>query len=125
MPQIEHVNFTVADPEATARWLAKVFGWRVRWHGPAINGGETYHIGDDHCYVAAYAPPDQSAPAVDSYHIHGGLNHVGVLVDDLDATEAKVKAAGFVPKNHASYDPGRRFYFDDNDGIEWEVVSYA
>ncbi len=27
--------------------------------------------------------------------------------------------------SHADYEPGRRFYFHDEDGIEFEVVSYA
>ena len=26
--------------------------------------------------------------------------------------------------NHGDYEPGRRFYFFDWDGIEFEVVSY-
>ena len=46
-------------------------------------------------------------------------------VDDLDATEARVVAAGLTPFNHGDYAPGRRFYFFDPDGIEYEVVSYA
>jgi len=53
------------------------------------------------------------------------LNHIGVQVDDLDATEARVIAAGLLPFSHADYEPGRRFYFLDPDGIEYEVVSYA
>jgi catechol 2,3-dioxygenase-like lactoylglutathione lyase family enzyme len=52
------------------------------------------------------------------------LNHVGIEVDDLDATEARVIAAGLVPFSHGDYEPGRRFYFFDPDGIEYEVVSY-
>jgi glyoxylase I family protein len=47
-----------------------------------------------------------------------------VQVDDLDAVEAKVAAAGLKPFGHDDYDPGRRFYFLDPDGIEYEVVSY-
>lgn len=47
------------------------------------------------------------------------------VVDDLDATEKKVAAAGFEPHSHADYEPGRHFYFHDDDGIEFEVVSYA
>ena len=47
-----------------------------------------------------------------------------VEVDDLDATEQKVLAAGLKTFSHGSYDPGRRFYFLDPDGIEYEVVSY-
>ena len=33
-------------------------------------------------------------------------------------------AAGLVPFNHGDYEPGRRFYFMDPDGIEYEIVSY-
>ena len=54
----------------------------------------------------------------------GGMNHLGVVVSDLDATEEKVKALGLETHSHADYEPGRRFYFNDHDGTEWEVVSY-
>jgi catechol 2,3-dioxygenase-like lactoylglutathione lyase family enzyme len=53
------------------------------------------------------------------------LNHIGLEVDDPDAIEARVIAAGLRPFGHADYEPGRRFYFLDPDGIEYEVVSYA
>jgi len=48
-----------------------------------------------------------------------------VQVDDLDAVEARVRRAGLVPFGHDDYDPGRRFYFLDPDGTEYEVVSYS
>ena len=32
---------------------------------------------------------------------------------------------GYEPFSHADYEPGRRFYFLDRDGIEFEVISYA
>ena len=34
-------------------------------------------------------------------------------------------AAGLTPFSHGDYAPGRRFYFFDWDGIEFEIVSYA
>ena len=46
------------------------------------------------------------------------------MVEDLDAVEKRVLAAGLVPKSHGDYEPGRRFYFSDEDGVEYEVVSY-
>ncbi len=46
------------------------------------------------------------------------------MVDDLDATEAVVKEHGLDTFGHDDYEPGRRFYFFDWDGIEFEVVSY-
>ena len=55
----------------------------------------------------------------------GAVNHFGILVDDLDATEQKILAAGYRTHSHQTYDPGSRFYFHDHDDIEWEVVSYA
>lgn len=125
MSGLEHVNITVTDPKATAEMLGDLFGWRVRWEGSAINNGFTMHVGTDDAYVAIYTPPGDATAGPSSYETRGGLNHVGVVVDDLDATEARVKARGLVPEKHADYEPGRRFYFRDGDGIEWEVVSYA
>jgi len=43
---------------------------------------------------------------------------------DLDATDARGRAEGLTPFSHGNYEPGRRFYFFDPDGIEYEVVSY-
>ena len=125
MSMLEHVNITVTDPAATAAWLEQVFGWHVSWQGPAIHDGRSIHVGTESDYVALYTPTDRTERAPESYGIRGGLNHVGVVVDDLDATEARVEAAGFRAHSHADYEPGRRFYFRDGDGIEWEVVSYA
>ena len=55
-PRIEHVNITVRDPERAARLMGELFGWRVRWQGPALNGGHTVHVGSDEQYLALYAP---------------------------------------------------------------------
>ncbi|MEM9522626.1 MAG: VOC family protein [Pseudomonadota bacterium] len=122
---LEHINITVANAETTAAWLDRVFGWKIRWRGSSIHGGRSIHVGDSDRYLAIYTPPFQTKPGESSYGLAGGLNHVGVLVDDLDAVEERVKAEGFSPHSHADYEPGRRFYFDDPDGIEFEVVSYA
>jgi catechol 2,3-dioxygenase-like lactoylglutathione lyase family enzyme len=122
--RIEHVNVTVADPARTSALMAALFDWHVRWSGQAQNGGHTIHVGTDDHYVALYgaAGPARTAEA---FGKGKPLNHIGVEVDDLDATEARVIAAGLKPFSHADYEPGRRFYFLDPDGIEYEVVSYG
>ena len=122
--QLEHANFTVSDPAATAAWMRQVFGWRIRWEGDAIAGGHTKHVGTEDRYIALYNPGTEAARKPDSYKTLGGLNHIAVVVDDLEATEEAVKAQGFSPKNHGDYEPGRRFYFHDSDHIEYEVVQY-
>ncbi|WP_156255471.1 VOC family protein [Sandarakinorhabdus oryzae] len=124
MTRLEHVNVTVSDPDRTAFLLECVFGWHVRWRGKSASGGDTVHVGSDNHYVAVFAHPAERPPA-GGFAKSRPLNHIGVEVDDLDATEAKVVAAGLTPFNHGDYEPGRRFYFFDPDGIEYEVVSYA
>jgi catechol 2,3-dioxygenase-like lactoylglutathione lyase family enzyme len=123
--RLEHANFTVSDLDKTAAWMADVFGWRIRWQGSAIHDGTTYHVGGDDSYVAIYRPKGEVIDSPSSYGTRGGLNHIGVVVEDLDAAEARVIAAGFMPRSHADYEPGKRFYFDDHDGIEFEVISYS
>ena len=128
MAQLEHVYITVSDPHRTAKMLCDLFGWHVRWEGSALAGaGYTVHVGTKDSFLAIYSGADPAQiipPAEASYQTRGGLNHIGVVVDDLDAIEAKVKALGFTAHSHADYEPGRRFYFHDADGVEFEVVSY-
>lgn len=121
---LEHVNITVTDPDAFAALLVRLFDWQVRWSGAAKDNGYAVHVGDRNSYLAVYSRGGR-APAVDTYNTLGGMNHIGVVVDDLDAVEDRVKANGFTPHSHGDYEPGRRFYFDGPDGIEIEVVSYA
>lgn len=121
---LEHANYTVSDPKATAAWMEKLFGWHIRWQGDAIAGGHTVHVGTDDRYVALYTPGKVLRERGTSYTTVAGLNHIAVTVDDLDATEAAIKAHGFACGNHQDYEPGRRFYFHDDDGIEYEVVQY-
>jgi catechol 2,3-dioxygenase-like lactoylglutathione lyase family enzyme len=123
-PRIEHVNITVSDPGRASSLMEALFDWHVRWSGPAQNGGHTIHVGSNDHYVALYSKGD-TAQVAQAFAKGNPLNHIGVEVDDLDATEARVIAAGLRPFSHADYEPGRRFYFLDQDGIEYEVVSYA
>ena len=122
---LEHVNVTVSNPEQTAAMLCDLFDWKVRWQGPSKLGGRTVHVGSDEAYVAVYTYDETEARQDNSYARAGGLNHIGIVVADLEATEQKVMRAGFKTHNHGDYEPGRRFYFNDHDGIEYEVVCYA
>lgn len=121
---LEHVNLTVSDPQKTAAMLTQVFGWHVRWEGAAMGGGRSVHVGTHKAYIALWGPRELPARNSES-EARGGLNHVGIEVDDIDGTEARIKELGFDVYSHGSYEPGRRFYFSDHDGIEWEVVSYT
>ena len=120
---LEHVNVTVRDPHATARTLCTLFDWHIRWQGASALGGNTVHVGSAEQYVAVYAQDPSEASSTRAQG-PGYLNHIGVVVADLEAAERRVIAAGFRTHNHADYAPGRRFYFNDADGVEYEVVTY-
>lgn len=124
--KLEHINITVQDPRAVALRLCQLFGWKIRWEGQSMNDGTTVHVGLDQAYVALYTHAGVGGPAGgDHYAQQAAMNHIGVVVEDLEAVEERVRAAGLEPHSHADYEPGRRFYFDDPEGIEFEVVSYA
>ena len=125
MSFLEHVNVTVSNPDATAERLTRWFGWQVRWSGPAKDNGRTVHIGDKASYLALYANGSGNKSQETSYATLNGLNHIGIVVSDLDEAERRILADGYKTHNHGNYEPGRRFYFSDEDGIEFEVVSYA
>ena len=128
MAQLEHINVTVADPKKMAAMLHTLFDWKIRWEGAGMAGaGYTVHVGSDQTYLALYtgSVEDPTPPEGSSYNRLAGLNHIGVVVDDLDLVETRVKSLGYTPTSHADYEPGRRFYFKDENEIEIEVICYA
>ena len=123
-PYIEHVNLSVSSPEQSAEMFGALFGWTIRWQGLSALGGRTIHVGSAEHYVAVHQRV--GADGSPCGHAKGRpLNHVGFVVDDLDDVERRVIAFGLTPLNHEDYEPGRRFYFFDRDGIEYEIISYA
>ena len=128
MTILEHVNVTVMNPEKTAKMLCGVFGWKVRWQGPSKMGGRTVHVGDDEQYLAVYTLGGEKSEKPGSREALAGLNHIGVEVADLAATEKRVIAAGYRTFYHGDFPdetPARaNFYFEDENGIEFEVASY-
>ncbi|MFK7992780.1 MAG: VOC family protein [Granulosicoccus sp.] len=124
MARLEHVNLTVKDPLATAELLNTLFDWQIRWQGEAIHEGYTVHVGGEDTYLALYTREQPEPDSKRSYDRLNGLNHLGIVVENLGEAERKVIAAGFVPTSHADYEPGKRFYFLDSDNLEFEVIEY-
>ena len=100
--------------------MQAVYGWSIRWQGAVLNTGYTVHVGTGIQYLALYRPVDLQKISSDPHGFLGGLNHIEVCVRDLEACEARVKKAGFTPREHAEYDQGHDFY-----GIAYKVVSYS
>lgn len=121
--KIEHVNITVKNAFETSKMLEFLFDWKIRWQGSAQLGGHTIHIGDETQYLAIWQPSEEN-PIKAKFQKGMPLNHIGIETDNLDLIEKRVREFGLSPFNFADYDPGKRFYFFDNDGIEYEIISY-
>ena len=121
---IEHVNVTVENPNQVAKLLCDLFNWKIRWSGESKDNGYTVHVGSDQRYFALYT---QSSSSTDGHSTlrHGTLNHVGVIVEDLQDMENRVSEYGLKPDHHRDYGVCKSFYFMAEQTLEIEVVSYS
>jgi len=67
--------------------LVELFDWNIRWQGDSIHGGLTMHVCGSSRYVALYRLTNFDGSEAESSFRKLGLNHLDVVVDDLDATE--------------------------------------
>ena len=101
-PTPDYVEFTVHDIAASKAFYGAVFGWRFTDYGPAYASFDDGRIGGG---FTTEGTPVPGGPLMVFY------------VADLDATLAKVKAAGgAIVKEPFTYPGGRRFHFKDPDG---------
>lgn len=121
---LEHANITVSNPDATAAILCELFDWKIRWAGDSMDNGYTVHVGGENSYLAIYTNGQTRVSKNSDFKTIMNLNHLGIVVDDLAASEARVVAAGLKPHNHRHYQPGASFYFHTLDELEIEVISY-
>jgi catechol 2,3-dioxygenase-like lactoylglutathione lyase family enzyme len=122
---LEHVNLTVSDLDRSIDFYGRLLGLEVRWRRAADGDlPAAAHVGDARHYIAMFEAPGESARSRVDYDTVG-LNHFGFVVDDLDAARARLEELGIEPHHDADYEPGRRFYLLDPDGIEVELVEYA
>lgn len=124
MPHLEHANLNVRDAAAMTRFITAAFPtYQIRGQGTGPGGRPWWHVGDDEQYLAlteVAATSDRSP-----YDNSTGLNHLGYEVDNVDALEARLNAAGFEANLRDDSHPARRrIYFFDPEGNDWEFVQY-
>lgn len=115
---LEHANLSVGSIDAMLKFLTAAFPeCRVRGRGEQ-DGVPWAHVGVDNSYVAL-TEVGRPAPEV------GDLNHLGYVVDDVEAVAQRLAAAGFREGFQSPPHPFRkRRYFHDSDDREWEFVEY-
>lgn len=104
--QVQYIEFLTNDLERAKKFYQNCFGWKFVDYGPGYTA-----FGGDY---------------VDGGFTTGTPVKGSVLVvlysDDLEATRAKVQAAGGkIVKDIFSFPGGQRFQFEDPDGYELAV----
>ncbi|MEL4893297.1 VOC family protein [Xanthomonas protegens] len=108
MPRINFVELPARDLGAARTFYAAAFGWELTSFGPSYACTMTGHVdlglqGDMSEAPAAPLPV--------------------VLVDDLDAAQAAVEAAGgIISKPIFAFPGGRRLHFRDPNGLELAIM---
>jgi catechol 2,3-dioxygenase-like lactoylglutathione lyase family enzyme len=123
---LEHVNLTVTDLDASVAFYCKLLDFKVRWEGQALATKGTVrasHVGNDRVYLSLFEAEETGRTSAD--YGRAGMNHFGFVVDDLDDARRRLADLGGTPHFAPEYDPGRRIYVFDPDGIEIELVQYA
>ena len=120
---IEHVNITVSDLQKSIDFYSDLFGFQLRWRSPPDDIEQpAAHVGDERSYIAMFEAPRSGRADADYDRV--GLNHFGLVVEDLARYRTRLGELGVEPHLERDYEPGRRLYFYDPDGIEVELVEY-
>lgn len=120
---LEHVNFSVPDVDKAAKFYQQLLGFQIRWKGTIGEGRPVIHVGDKRCYIAFFQS-DNPGPSPHNCYQDVGINHLGFVVDNLDAMKSRLQELNITPIPEKPYSPGRRVHFFDPDGIEVELVEY-
>ena len=123
--RMEHANIHVRNIDDSARFLKAAFPeFEIRREG-ANEGRRWMHIGTEDTYIALNESTDEPAEAWVPYSGKPGVNHLGYEVDDVDALQQRLTAAGYKDSTYPNNHPHRkRVYFYDADGNDWEFVQY-
>lgn len=112
---IDYIEIPVVDMEATKKFYAASFGWRFNDYAPGYVGFVDGARGDQE--AGGFALQDTVTPG-------GAL--IVLYSKELEATEAKVRAAGGqITKTIFDFPGGRRFQFTDPNGHELGVWAPA
>jgi catechol 2,3-dioxygenase-like lactoylglutathione lyase family enzyme len=82
------------------------------------------HLGTDTTYIAI---EDRGATEKGGHepYVDPGINHLGFVVNDIDAVSKRLTDAGYEEGLSSPDNPNRRrIYFYDADGNEYEFVEY-
>ena len=108
MIKLEHANISATDVEAMTRFITTAIpSFGIRHEGFDHRGRPWRHVGNDDFYIAVstVSEPGNRKP----YSNVSGFNHLGWEVDDVEALEQRMIAAGYSANMKAHDHPAMRF----------------
>ena len=107
--RMDYIEFPATDTVKTKAFYSQAFGWKFTDYGPDYTSFEEGRLAGGF---------NKELPVA-----HGGVLVV-LYASNLEATEAKVRAAGGkIVKDAFAFPGGRRFHFADPNGNELAVWS--
>lgn len=90
-----------------------------------MDDGHSVHVGSKESYLALYTNSKMIANQQQNHATENNLNHVAVVVDDLEPYRQKSIKLGLTPFNFSDYGDCKSFYVIDQFGLEIEIVCYV
>ena len=127
--RLEHLNVTLTNLDRATRALQAILPqWSVRgagtWQDEAGHHVAWRHVGDDFQYIALHeTPPGCTLSASGS---RSAFNHLCLVVDDLDATLARLRAID-IPLDHIGGSTEHRrsaYVLIEPERLQIELVAY-
>ncbi len=124
---LEHANITVSRIEPVLQFLqAALPSWQVRgegrmdWFGKPIRW---LHLGSAQHYIALQEGGEGQPVHWQSHAV--GVKHLGIVVPDLAALQARLRAAGHEPDHPGGRHPHRQsLYYQADDLVQIEFMQY-
>ncbi len=108
----DHVHIISPDPEAAGDWFVDKFGATIKGKATAPDGSTMVMVdlnGSNIFLKGRAEPPTHEAPPPGSTY---GLEHFGLVTDDLDTAVAELKAKGVTfTQDITNFRPGIRISF--------------
>lgn len=120
---VEHANITVSNIDDAVQFIQTAIPEFKERHRGQTNY-RWCHIGTDDSYIALQEVVAREQTDRSPY-LDVGINHIGIVVDDVDRVQKRLLAAGYEQNDIGEDNPFRkRVYFYDASGVEWEFIEY-
>lgn len=119
-PKLRHIAISVPDPEATATFYEETFGMER-----VYKSGFGVMMSDGTVNLAILKFPTDATAGDERGKDFVGLHHMGFVVDDIEASRAKIEANGgrYHMRVPSRPDSPSEEKFRDPNGIVFDIVT--